>query len=187
MRLLDGAGGDAAQRVDLIGHLVRGAAGLGGDLGEERFDLLDASGQAVLDRAEIGAGGGGDLLEQSVGVLQTAEHVGELAAQALVGAEQGLDRALGAFVDGHAHGLGRLHDRTEVSSIVRSWSDDSMELLRSCRLSMTALLRSSRSRRVVSLIAATSRPITSPRLPRLSRSDRALRVEDRADLADAAA
>ena len=63
-RLLDRAGGDAAQRFDLIGDLVGGAARLGGDLGEERFDLLDASGKAVLDGAEIAAGGGRDLLEQ---------------------------------------------------------------------------------------------------------------------------
>ena len=92
-RLLDGAGGDAAQRVDLIGHLVGGAARLGGDLGEEGFDVLDASGKAVLDRAEIAAGGGRDLLEQLVGVLQTAEHVGELAAQMVVGAGEGHRRS----------------------------------------------------------------------------------------------
>ena len=110
-RLLDGAGGDAAQRVDLIGHLVRGAARLGGDLGEERFDVLDASGKAVLDRAEIAAGGGGDLLKQLVGVVQAAEHVGELAAQALVGAGERHDRPLGAFVEGRAHGLASIADR----------------------------------------------------------------------------
>ena len=70
--LMDGAAGDRAQGIDLIGNLIRCAAGLCCDLGQEALDMLDAARKPVLDGAEVAAGAGRDLLQQDAGILQAS-------------------------------------------------------------------------------------------------------------------
>ena len=97
--------------------------------------------------AEIASGIGDDLLQQAACVLQAVENAREFAAQAVVGADEGLDRPRRAFVDGGAHGLGRL--RIHRGELVRPLLERSQHgvaaileeiehrRLRSCRASTT--------------------------------------------------
>ena len=108
-RLMDGAAGNRAQRLDLVGNLLGCAAGLCCDLGQQALDLLDAARKPVLDGAEIAAGAGRDLLQQDAGILQASKHFRQFAAQPLVGADERFDGACRALVDRDAHRFRGLH------------------------------------------------------------------------------
>ena len=115
-----------------------------------------------------------------------SEHVGEFAAQALVGADEGVDRCACPSSIGARMRLGRLRvGRGEFRGALLQRGEH--RVVRACRVAMTEPLRSSRLRRRRSVIAATSRPIASPRSPRLDTSDRPCVSKMLRNLADAAA
>ncbi len=107
-RLLERALRRLAQGNDLGRDLLGPAARLGGDLVEDRLDLLDAGHEALLDRAEIVARTVQQRGQAGIDALDPGQHAPGGVAHPLVGLGEGGDGRGRPFVQGRAQGLGRL-------------------------------------------------------------------------------